>query len=364
MKFLGKYWKVILALVLVIAAVVFYFTQYRTEKMMYVIQATQLEMLNEAMEKNIEENTKYAGIQNELADAIAELNASRRDLYELFPVEMKEEDQIMYVLYLETLFKEEIFFSFNLDPVSIALMADGSKLQYLELKVNYRTTYQGFKDMLTYLSTDSRFVSIHEATIDYDVENDLAMGGVTLWIYLMDSDSLEYVKPDVAVPETSKENVYENRSVWVKKNDSKYHSDSECGKMKDPDEITLEEARNRGLTACPKCHVLVWVEKYGSTYHGDKRCSAADEPILITLEEAIILGRTVCSECADTVELYEIPVAPIPQYVTEVIEMVWVSQSGEKYHTVASCSNMVDPVELLRTIAEELGYIACSKCYN
>ena len=208
MKFLAKYWKVLLALVLVFAAVYFYLTKYKVEKLAYEFQMTSLQMQITAMEKKIAENLQYADIQDKLDEAKAELEASRLDLYQVFPVDMKEEDQIMYVLYLETLFKEEIFFSFN-KPATLMQLSDGSNLQVLELVVNYKTTYQGFKDMVDYLATDSRVASVQEATIDYDAENDVAQGYVKLWLYLLDNDDVEYVRPDVAVPEIGKDNIFD-----------------------------------------------------------------------------------------------------------------------------------------------------------
>ena len=129
-------------------------------------------------------------------------------LYKAFPVEMKEEDQIMYVLYLETLFKEEIFFSFA-QPIQLVTLQDGSNLQGLMLTVNYRTTYDGFQKMVNYLSTDSRLASVYEATIDYDAQQDQVSGYLTLILYLMDTDKLEYTSPDVAVPDTGKDNIFE-----------------------------------------------------------------------------------------------------------------------------------------------------------
>ena len=44
-------------------------------------------------------------------------------------------------------------------------------------------------------------------------------------------------------------------------------------------------------------------------------------------------------------------------------EMVWISQSGEKYHDNPNCSGMNSPKEVTRKEAKEQGYTACSKCY-
>lgn len=208
MKFLGKYWKILLALILVAAAVFVYMNKYQVEKNTFETKTQQLGMIIMTLESKIQENMKYAEVQDQLEEAKLELEASRMDLYKAFPVEMKEEDQIMYVLYLETLFKEEIFFSFA-QPIQLVTLQDGSNLQGLMMTVNYKTTYDGFQDMLTYLSTDSRVASVYESTITYDAENDVAQGYLTLIVYLLDTEKMEYMPPDVAVPDTGKDNIFE-----------------------------------------------------------------------------------------------------------------------------------------------------------
>ena len=47
----------------------------------------------------------------------------------------------------------------------------------------------------------------------------------------------------------------------------------------------------------------------------------------------------------------------------EKSETVWIPQSGKKYHSRASCSNMKNPSEVSIEYAISLGYTACSKCY-
>ena len=207
MKVLAKYWKVLLAIILALAAAFFYFNKYQTEKLAYEAEVKQLEMMIMTMQKNIQENMKYADVQDKLEDAKAEVVASRLDLYEAFPVQLLEEDQIMYVLYLETLFKEEIFFSFG-DSAQIVALQDGSVLEGLLLTVNYKTSYKGFQEMVEYLATDSRITSVLESTIEYDAQQDVAVGQMTLILYMMNTEAMEYTAPDVAVPETGKNNIF------------------------------------------------------------------------------------------------------------------------------------------------------------
>ena len=208
MKLLGKYWKVLLALILIGAAAWTYFNMYETEKAAYEAQTKQIKSMITALEARIQENMRYADVQDKLEDATAQVMASRLDLYEKFPVEMLQEDQIMYVLYLETIFGTEIQFNFSASQ-PMAALADGATLKGLVLTVNYETTYKGFQDMLNYLATDSRVTSIQYADIQYDAKSDKAIGTVTLLLYLVDSELTEYLPPEVAIPETGKDNLYD-----------------------------------------------------------------------------------------------------------------------------------------------------------
>lgn len=208
MKSILKYWKVLIALVLIGAALFLYFNKYRTELAEYQIKVQQMQQLEEALENVIQKNKRYEGIQDELEDAMLELDASRLSLYQHFPVELKEEDQIMYVLYLETIFGTEINFNFS-QPQVVTGLYDGSSLQGLVLQVNYETTYQGFQDMVSYLAGDDRITSVYDATISYDAKTDKASGVITLILYLMDTSKLEYISPDIAIPDLGKENIFE-----------------------------------------------------------------------------------------------------------------------------------------------------------
>lgn len=208
MKVLAKYWKLLLAIILLALSAHVYFNVYETEKAAYENEKRQLEMYITSLQSTIQENARYADVQEAIGPASADVDVSRLELYEHFPVEMKEEDQIMYVLYLETLFGTEINFSFSAAQPYVALR-DGSTLMALVLSVNYETTYQGFQDMVNYLATDSRITSVNAASIEYDAEKDIAKGQLQLVLYLMNSELLEYLPPDVNQPETGKDNVFD-----------------------------------------------------------------------------------------------------------------------------------------------------------
>ena len=203
---LKKYWKAIVAVVLLIAFALV-LSNYFSERQAHQAEVDKLQSNNQMLQNKVDANMKYEGVQDQLEDASAQLKASRLELYQKFPVEMKEEDQIMYVLYLEKIFGTEIFFSFG-QAQPMTVLKDGAKVMGLTLTVNYQTSYDGFKDMIDYLATDSRVTSVQFAQIQYDAATDTAVGTVTLLLYLIDSDLLDYVSPEVNEPDTGKDNIF------------------------------------------------------------------------------------------------------------------------------------------------------------
>lgn len=205
MKILSKYWKVLFAVALLVAAFMVY-TNYQEELAAHEAEISKLNTYNLTLQTKIQKNKKYEGIQDKLEEGSAQIAASRLELYDKFPVDMKEEDQIMYILYLEKQFGTEINFSFGKAQQLVALK-DGSKLMGLTLTVNYETTYQGFQDMINYLATDKTITSVQFANINYDPASNKAVGTVTLLLYLL-NDGSDYVGPEVNIPETGKDNIY------------------------------------------------------------------------------------------------------------------------------------------------------------
>lgn len=206
MQILTKYWKALIAVVLLIAVVMVY-SNYDQERRAHKTEVQQIVNNNTILQNKVDNNLKYESVQGELEEATAQIMASRLELYQKFPVKMKQEDQIMYVLYLEKIFGTEIQFAFS-EAQPLMALKDGAKLMGLTLTVNYQTSYDGFLDMINYLATDSRVTSVQFAQIQYDAASDTAVGTVTLLLYLIDSDLLDYVKPEVNVPDTGKDNIF------------------------------------------------------------------------------------------------------------------------------------------------------------
>jgi hypothetical protein len=209
MNFLLRLWKIHLSLILVAAAFFLHYKVYMPEQEAYQKEVDMLNMTIKSLEKQITDNEKYKGVQALLEPNQKALTESRLDLYQNFPVELLEEDQILYILYLEEKFGTEISFAFN-TAQPIATLSDGAQLCGLTLIINYESTYKGFKEMLEYLSSDSRIASVQYATIDYDNQQDLAVGSVAITLYTMNTKALEYQPPLVEQPETGKDNIYES----------------------------------------------------------------------------------------------------------------------------------------------------------
>ena len=43
--------------------------------------------------------------------------------------------------------------------------------------------------------------------------------------------------------------------------------------------------------------------------------------------------------------------------------LVWIPNSGSKYHSNSGCSRMKNPTQVTRSQAEAMGFTPCSKCY-
>lgn len=202
-----KYWKIILGILLLGVAALVYMNLYRPAKAEYEAQRSQLNTSVSALQMSVAENRRYISTQEKIPDALTEMDEKRLALYSKFPVEMKEEDQIMYILYLEETFGTEIEFAFS-QPQDLVPLSDGSSVQTLTLTVNYECSYDEFQEMITYLATDDKITSVYDARLNYDADKDIASGTITIMRYLIDSDLLEYQKPDVTEPETGKENIF------------------------------------------------------------------------------------------------------------------------------------------------------------
>ena len=62
-------------------------------------------------------------------------------------------------------------------------------------------------------------------------------------------------KPSTVTVQTVSTGKKTEQMVWIPTHGGKkYHSKSTCSNMKDPEKVTLSEAKAEGFTACKKCY--------------------------------------------------------------------------------------------------------------
>lgn len=271
-------------------------------------------------------------------------------------------------------------------------------------------------------SADGKYGSGTErAVIEFQNANQIEITGI------IDQETYQKMFAEGAKPNTDpdlKSDVDENASgagtrtsgerlVWIPTNGgTKYHSDSSCSGMIDPIQVTVGEAQARGFDPCSKCSSAYSTASstkaadpkpagFTSIRRGDtgdsvveiqKRLSelgylnsSADGKFGPGTEQAVKDFQSANSLSASGVvdegtynKLFSSGakkyVAPI--LVSDVDEstadvgtrnssdpLVWIPNSGSKYHSNSGCSRMKNPTQVTRSQAEAMGFTPCSKCY-
>lgn len=233
MKVISRNWKAVLAVLLAAAAVLVYFLGYRPRLERCQQEMQELGSQIAMLQTTVANNEKYKDVQGELDAASQAIAESRAELYAKFPAEFREEDQLLYLLYLDEAlgqggdelgYSQELHEIFTLrfpddselkdikfefgDAVPVQVLSDGAVLQGMNLTAYYHASYEDFKNMVNYLATDSRIASIRYATFRYDEAKKLLDGKLELVLYLLDSDTQVYEAPEVTVPSTGKTDIF------------------------------------------------------------------------------------------------------------------------------------------------------------
>ena len=216
MRRIAKYWKALLALVLIAVSVPLFLkiVQRRDD---YQMQLNSLNMQIASYQAAIQPNLVYADVQDKLEGELAAIDESRKELYSRFPSQLLEEDQLLYFDYLAEKFKDDAELTVSKDGVGIQFtysqitpitqLSDGTYLCGMTFGVCFETTYEGFKTLTERFSTDERIASVRYATLNYDAENDVATGGVVITLYTISSQP--YVPPEATEHTTGKETIFE-----------------------------------------------------------------------------------------------------------------------------------------------------------
>ena len=86
--------------------------------------------------------------------------------------------------------------------------------------------------------------------------------------------------------------------------------------------------------------------------------SGSDKPYVLGDETSAVSTSSSDTEAVDITETVPLTDSAVPSG-----DIVYVTESGSKYHSVSTCSNMKTPLELALTDAETQGYSPCTKCY-
>ena len=229
MKTLAKYWKIVLALLLAAAALVVILTQYLPGRNAYEDRRTTLQANIDGLQASLAEAAKYPeGIEEDVAAAVRELEASRLELYKHFPSQMKEEDQLLYLLGLEEQFgggSGELGYSLDLHDIflekfnvdisytfgttqPLLALSDGAILGGQTITVYFSGAYENVKEMIRYLGEEEvQLTSIQYASMYW--QDDTVSGTFTLLNYLLSSELLDYRMPVVDMPDTGKTNIFQ-----------------------------------------------------------------------------------------------------------------------------------------------------------
>lgn len=182
MSTIKQHWKLFLSLFLLLLGILLFCIFYLPDQISYQQKKKQLTNSVTSLQDLLTENKKYSDIRPLLADELAAIEASREDLYKQFPAGLSEEVLNTYVQQLEQLFGTEMNVSVG-DLETVTTLSDGTSVNSRTLTINYKSSYADFKNMLNYLSTDSRVISVQTTDLDYDKATDIVKGTVTIVLY-------------------------------------------------------------------------------------------------------------------------------------------------------------------------------------
>ncbi len=136
--------------------------------------------------------------------------------------------------------------------------------------------------------------------------------------------------------------------AWAANSGSYYHRTDTCTNITGTaSKISMDIARNRGLTACPVCYgeqavgTLYYANKGGKYYHKTSTCSGMKNAQAVTLAQAQKAGKTACPVC---------------------IGAYFATKGGDYYHTDKNCSGMKNAQRITKAAAQKAGKKPCPKC--
>lgn len=230
-----------------------------------------------ANERNLITGTRYLNVEgmlpfeNMVADYIKE--TGNHVLYRSTPI-FEGDNLLASGVQIEAMSVEDsgdgIFFNvycYNVQPgISIDYATgdsneDGSteeistKTYTATSNVNVRSAESTESDVLGQLSYGD---TVEVQSVSGDWAKVLYNGAIAYVAAAYLTEGIVQVETEASIPETSAQTEAPQEApaqmVWIPNSGSKYHSNPNCSNMKNPTQVTIDQAINMGYQACKKCY--------------------------------------------------------------------------------------------------------------
>ncbi len=197
MKIFISKWIVALLFVVIGAIAVFYV--YNGHYLPILEENEKLEQQIKLYEKNLQNLAQHKLNEETYKSETEKAKKEVEELLAKFPVEIRLEDELLYVDYLEEKLKYSIG-TLNVGAeYSIYSMANGKTLCAQYITVPYTTTYKGFKELVTFFNGDNKTddeypASIVQISVSYNPQTDTMSGAMIIRRYYVTGNG-GYVPP-------------------------------------------------------------------------------------------------------------------------------------------------------------------------
>ena len=193
----------LLGLLLAVASYVWVYNPYTLKHQELEAELAKLQAHEAELQKLVDNYDFYK-------EQIVLLTDRRDELVEIFPAEIKPENEIMYAVELEDKLEVE-FSALNYgSPIEIVPTNNNAGLiaYNTPLTGNYTATYKGLKDMVLYTAEQNNRMVVDSVTASYDGLTGNLIGNVTINMYAVGGTERIYEKPYVPAMNMGIDNVF------------------------------------------------------------------------------------------------------------------------------------------------------------
>ncbi len=197
--FIGKW---IIAILLIVAGVATLMYAYNSSYILAIEENEKLQKEIKLYESQIAQLDSAKRNEEKYKTETEKLKADVAKALSVFPAEIRIEDELLYVEYLEEQLKYDIgSLSIGAD-YSIYTMANGSTLCTQYVTVPYEATYEGFKAIVDFFNGENKTeeenpASIVQISVSYNAGDGSVKGTMVLRRYYVIGEGAEYVPPKI-----------------------------------------------------------------------------------------------------------------------------------------------------------------------